>query len=118
MTTTFVDHVEKSTSGRQTVARRIIGLAMAQAAFSGMAIATHFGTSSPIINEKYVTSTMTVTMLTPCAYGARNGIFSSSRPKEPASDAPENIPVMMLMVVMPTWIVEKSSSFFSARRSA
>ena len=75
---------------------------MTHAAFSGTAMAIHFGASSPMMSEKYVTSTITVTMLISRAYGASRGIFSSSPAKGPASDAPENIPVMMPIVVMPT----------------
>ena len=41
-------------------------------------------------------------MLISRAYGASRGTLSISLANGPASDAPENIPVMMLMVVMPT----------------
>ena len=48
----MVDQVEKSTSGLHTVAIIIMGRATKQAAFSGMAMAIHFGASYPIIREK------------------------------------------------------------------
>ena len=51
-TTIFVDQVEKRTSGLQMVAMMIMGRATKHAAFSGMAMAIHFGASSPMMREK------------------------------------------------------------------
>ena len=87
-----------------------MGRAMRHAAFSGSAMAIHFGASSPIIKAKYVTSAMTKNMLKGARKAPAIGMPPRKSARGPAREAPENIPVTMLMVVIPTWMVENSSS--------
>ena len=83
---------------------------MRHAAFSGSAMAIHFGASSPIIKAKYVTSAMTKNILKGARKAPATGMPPRKSARGPAREAPENIPVTMLMVVIPTWMVENSSS--------
>ena len=109
----FVDAASTHTSGLAMRESRAIGCAMTIAIFSGLRRARPFGTSSPMIREKYVMRATTIAKATELALRPNSGRGSNIGARYFDKLAPPNAPEKTPTSVMPICTVLRKRSGFS-----